>query len=552
MFAVVVIFVASATASFPLPYMYQPKSIDSATWDTRFQTLTYKILSTPLLLGSVYNLYLWGGTKLTVGEVEALYALKRRKEARMLGVADADEEADAEDARRAAAHSMGGADVDGVLEGVGRGNALGAAGMESYQRQSAEEERQAEEDRMLQQLVRKKQAGDLTIDGLQELEHLLLRTRTATTLLTEKHTEARRRIDRQMVERSEAVGAVKSSKAFLGRGFRDIEMLLEAGFRELEDQRSSFMANRRKKLRQRIERDRARRAQRTAGYGLATGLNENKGHHASANGIKEEGGGNDEGDESDSGESDGESLASFDSDALATMDFDELQARLVSNEAKERKGFSPFAKDGDRDALTAEGEAADIRRTEYASLAQSKMGKQAQLDELVARVAKEQAAAASSRERLEVVMVEEQQVLQEWEAVDKQLQEAEHERATLVAQKTKAKELALEKAQVAESSLEGLKEQYRELRRREEKMLREVKEAEQAGEALSRDLDAQAESKRRERQMWNERIAAAEEDRRLLFGEAQQVEHKMRAERERKLEAQADAGRFRDLLKGQM
>ena len=136
--------------------------------------------------------------------------------------------------------------------------------------------------------------------------------------------------------------------------------------------------------------------------------------------------------------------------------------------------------------------------------------------------------------------------------MDTALQEAELERATMIAQKTKAKELALEKAQVAESGLEGLKENYRELRRREEKVLREVKEAEAKGEEQSRELDAQAEALRRERQMWTEQIAAAEEDRKLLFGEAQEVEQRMRQEKARKQTAQADASQFRDLLRGQM
>ena len=555
-FAIVIIFVASATASFPLPYIYQPKHIDPASWDARFQTLTYKILSMPLLLGAIYNLHLWGGTKLTVTEVEALYALKRRKEARMLGVTDADEEAEEEVARRAALAAAGDDDAYGSIaerEG-GAGGALTISGMGASAAMTAEEEQQAEEEAMLRALVRKKLAGELTVEGLQEVEHLLLRTRTQTMLLAEKHEELHRRVDHQLVERSEALGAVRSSKAFLGRGFRDIEMLLEAGFRELEDQRSSFMANRRKKLRQRIEKDRARRAQRTAGYtqgGLenvagATGSSAggNKGNAPMDDGRREG--------EEESDSEDGESIASFDSDALQGMDFDELQARLAANEAKERKGFTPFASSGEKQALTAEAEAADIRRTEYASLAQSKMGKQAQLDELTARVAKEQATAASAKERLEAVMAEEQQVLQEWEQMDTMLQEAELERATLVASKTKAKELALEKAQVAESGLEGLKEQYRELRRREEKMLREVREAEQAGEALSKDLDMQTEAMRRERSMWLERIGAAENDRKLLFGEAQEVEHAMRKEKERMHEAQADAGRYREIFKGQM
>ena len=96
-------------------------------------------------------------------------------------------------------------------------------------------------------------------------------------------------------------------------------MLLEAGFRELEDQRSSFMANRRKKLRQRIERDRARRAQRSAAYRNAP--------NAPGGGDGEQFDEPDENPDSDSDSDGGESLASFDSEALANMDFDELQAR---------------------------------------------------------------------------------------------------------------------------------------------------------------------------------------------------------------------------------
>ena len=83
-------------------------------------------------------------------------------------------------------------------------------------------------------------------------------------------------------------------------------------------------------------------------------------------------------------------------------------------------------------------------------------------------------------------------------------------------------------------------------------MLREVRDAEQQGEAQSRELDLQADQLRREKQMWLERIAAAEEDRRLLFGEAQEVEHKMREQHERKKAAAADAAHFRDIFRTQL
>ena len=70
------------------------------------------------------------------------------------------------------------------------------------------------------------------------------------------------------------------------------------------------------------------------------------------------------------------------------------QARLAANDAKEKKEMTLFTSEGEKGALAAEAEAADIRRTEFASLAQSKMGKQAQLEELTGRIAKEQAGAA--------------------------------------------------------------------------------------------------------------------------------------------------------------
>ena len=95
------------------------------------------------------------------------------------------------------------------------------------------------------------------------------------------------------------------------------------------------------------------------------------------------------------------------------MDFDELQARLAATEAKERKIFG-YSK---TDVARSEAEAADIRRTEFASLAQSKMGKHAQLDELTARVEKEQASAMEVRGRLEASMSDEQAHLIEWEKV---------------------------------------------------------------------------------------------------------------------------------------
>ena len=107
------------------------------------------------------------------------------------------------------------------------------------------------------------------------------------------------------------------------------------------------------------------------------------------------------------------------------------------------------------------------------------------------------------------------------------------------------------RGQVAESSLEELKETYRELKRMEEK-LRAVREAEQQGKLEAAALDQQADALRKAKTMWAERLAAAQADRQALFMEAQAVEQQLRAEKERKQGAQASAAHYRALLRDQM
>ena len=53
-------------------------------------------------------------------------------------------------------------------------------------------------------------------------------------------------------------------------------------------------------------------------------------------------------------------------------------------------------------------------------------------------------------------------------------------------------------------------------------------------------------------EMVQSEMKRAEEDRQALFGEAQQVEQQVRGVHARKLEAQASAAHYRELLKTQM
>jgi len=110
----------------------------------------------------------------------------------------------------------------------------------------------------------------------------------------------------------------------------------------------------------------------------------------------------------------------------------------------------------------------------------------------------------------------------------------------------------LEAAKGGQSGLEELKEAYRELKRKEEKTLRSVREAEKQGALESTQLDLQADGLKHSKITWAERLKAADEDRKALFDEAQNVERKMRAEKARKQEAQASAAHYRNLMKDQM
>ena len=275
----------------------------------------------------------------------------------------------------------------------------------------------------------------------------------------------------------------------------------------------------------------------------------------------EGGGGSDESEGSDVSEDDLSSLASED---LAAMDFDELQARLAQNEARELRmikkatkgdggrwgGIGADGDDGVTDETRAhEREAAEVRRVEFMSVAQSKEGKRAQIGELSARVDAEKEEAAALHSRLELAVVDEQAILKKWQRLDEELQEAEVEKAAALATKNKEKEAALGRAQLAEASLEELKEGYRELRRKEEKVLREVEQAELDGQRELAELKEGHAALGRQKEMWSERLAAADEDRAALFGETQRVELEVRREKAKKAELQESAQHYRGLLK---
>ena len=528
--ALVIIFTASAGHTFMIPYMFQVRELEPAIWADRFRSLTAKILALPLLLGVLHALFSWRSTRLNAPDIDALFRLKQNKELRILGE-DTDQ------------------DVDEALEA----------------------------EAMMRSLARARDMGSLTTEQADQMESFVMQARAERELAATEIEELRNRIERQVRERAAALGAIKSSQAFLTRGFRDIEMLLDAGFVELESKRGVFMGTGRQEARQRFVREKAWRAAR-AGLTVAGAVAEGEDGGGSPSPDRRLGGGGssshrqgdedeDEDEDSDveksSSDDDGE-LSSIASSELAAMDYDELQRMLATNEAQSRRLVQrrklQFVdeEDGDPEAVAAadadpaqqavDAEAADVRRSEFFSLAQSAMGRTAQLADLQEKTEKERAAAAALKQALEERVSQEQTILKKWERLDEQLQEVEVDKASFLSGKQREKEVALEKAQHAEAALEQLKDKFRELRRREEQALKAADDAQASGESQARELEHESALLRRKRETATEQLQAGEVDRRALFAETQRVEHELRRECVRKAESQQAAERYRNML----
>ena len=437
----------------------------------RFQANTLKIMTVPLLLGNVLNLMMWASAKLDMVEIETLFALKKAKERRLFGVVVEEEEEDP-------------------------GHAVEAT---------------------LRQIDRAHEQGEYTSEQAEELESLLLQTRAEKELFDTQIVDLKAKIERQQGERADTAAAVKGSAAFLGRGFHDIEMLLEAGFTELESKRELFMG---RGARRRSRRRRRRRRARTAGWGApssapsprtrsstttrrrrraataaaaASGRPPRRRRRVRRRRRRRRGRrrrGRERGERRLGGRpvvarvggSRGDGLRRAAGAARA-----ERGARAADDQEGDegrRRPLGGIGADGD-DGVTDETraherEAAEVRRVEFMSVAQSK--EEARRSAALGARRRREGGGGGAASRLELAVVDEQAILKKWQRLDEELQEAEVEKAAALATKNKEKEAALGRAQLAEASLEELKEGYRELRRKEEKVLREVEQAELDGQ----------------------------------------------------------------------
>ena len=93
-------------------------------------------------------------------------------------------------------------------------------------------------------------------------------------------------------------------------------------------------------------------------------------------------------------DSDDDDLSSLASDDLEHMAYDDLQRKLARNDAREKRMLAKMAADGGGTLVdsAAEAEAADVRQQEFFAVAQSKRGKEVQIEELAARREKEKQA----------------------------------------------------------------------------------------------------------------------------------------------------------------
>jgi len=96
--------------------------------------------------------------------------------------------------------------------------------------------------------------------------------------------------------------------------------------------------------------------------------------------------------------------------------------------------------------------------------------------------------------------------------------------------------------------MEQLKEDYRDLKRRETKSCRSTCNAEAFGKACTVRLDATVSELSQAQNLMHARLEAGNHDKQVLFSDAQSVEDRMQGERARKIMAQTSTAHYRALL----
>ena len=198
-FAIALITTLHCNYSFIIPFIYRIEFLSEANWRLRFQMITVQLLSFPLWLDAWWSLFTISNMKVDGVSVSQLYEMRSDKEERAAGGFPPDEEAEL-----AALSPMEDGDHKrSSCSGVQLGGSGGGA------------------------------AGGPKLTA-KELERKIAEVELDRTLCMNRIAQLEEEVESIKESKMDALNEAKLNNEFLGRGFSDLQSLLETGFKQLE------------------------------------------------------------------------------------------------------------------------------------------------------------------------------------------------------------------------------------------------------------------------------------------------------------------------------
>jgi len=209
-FTVLLVAALHAVYSFIVPFIFRMNHIDSTNWTLRFQLITVQLMSFPLWLDTWWSLYLLKNVQVDGVSVSQLYDMRSDKEERRVGgfpPEDEDENSALNFADDAAAGSSTAMVASGTLA-----------------------------------LAKTAKGGSVTVGQLgenksapvKEVERRLAEVELDRTLCMNRIAQLEEELDAIKESKADALTDARLNNEFLGRGFADLQVLLETGFKQLE------------------------------------------------------------------------------------------------------------------------------------------------------------------------------------------------------------------------------------------------------------------------------------------------------------------------------
>ena len=214
-FGVLLIASLHTVYSFLVPFIFRMNHVDPTNWTLRFQLITVQFMSFPLWIDTWYSLYMLRAVQVDGVSVSQLYDMRSDKEERRVGGFPPEE-----DDETAALN------FDGESSGGGS-TAMVAAGNNSL----------AKTNRGGGGGGRRSQGGKLGENKsapLKELERKLAEVELDRTLCMNRIAQLEEELDSLKEAKADALTDARLNNEFLGRGFADLQVLLESGFKQLE------------------------------------------------------------------------------------------------------------------------------------------------------------------------------------------------------------------------------------------------------------------------------------------------------------------------------